>query len=249
MLCKTISGIHSKWLFALAILFLAACSKSDSGSTTTTNTDTSKVSTVLPTIKVYNVMDYGPVNVSINKTNLGDVAQYFPTAYKQALIGENNVSVSFGGLSALNQNINLLANNSYSMFIYRVAYNWKTSLVKDDLLTKPSSGNAFVRVLDFRTQAYVNYVSVRFYSPGNVPLDYTSRNFLDHESYNTYTAFKTIPAGTYTITIFNSSDNLMTVSNVAVESGKTYTMVMMTQASKTPGEALKDIRVDFQANQ
>jgi hypothetical protein len=214
--------------------------------TTTTDTTTKTTSTTVPKVRFFNVMDYGNVYAHINGSNIGGVALYYPTTYQSGVIGTNNIWVTFGSDTILNQNVELLAGKYYSCFVYRIGYNWMISLVSDDL-TAPATGNANVRILDFRTQAWFSYIGINFFSPGNSPLVFNNRNFLDHESYSSYSNFNTITAGTYTITLFTSTANLLTKS-YTFASTKTYTVVLMTQAGLTAAQALQAINVDIEQN-
>lgn len=229
--------------FLFLINLVIGCTKQiDSTISTTTTTTTSSTA---PNIRFFNVMDYGNVSIQLNTKSIGDVAQYYPTTYKIASIGTTNIKIIFGGGTAVDQNIDLLAGKSYSCFVYRVGYNWKISVITDDL-TKPTSNNSNIRVLDFRTQAYFDYVNIKFSSPGNSTLEYAKRNFLDHQSYDYFTNYKTILAGTYNFTIYNTTVNLLTKSNVLFESTKIYSVILMTQASQTAAEALQNIKVDVE---
>jgi hypothetical protein len=190
-------------------------------------------------------MDYGNVSISLNNGSTSTVAQYYPTSYKEGIIGTNSIIVSFGSNNVVSQSIDMIGGKYYSCFVYRVGYDWKISIVKDDL-TPPASGSCKVRVLDFRTQAYFDYVGLRFFSPGNLTLDYSNRNFLDHLTYDTYASFRSITAGTYTTTIFTSTDNVFTKTGVLLESGKIYTAVLMTPASLSRADALKNIKFDLE---
>ena len=229
-------------------LFSSCYKQLDTGTTTVTPTDTTKTtSTTPPKVRFFNVMDYGNVYPHLNNTNIGGVALYYPTIYQSGIVGTNNIWVTFGSDTILNQNVELVAGKNYSCFVYRIGYNWMLSIVSDDL-TVPATGNAKVRVLDFRTQAWFSYIGVNLFSPGNSPLIFNNRNFLDHESYSSYAAFTTVSAGTYTLTLFTSTANLLTKSNVALASTKIYTIVLMTQASLTAAQALQAINVDIEQN-
>jgi len=236
-------------LSIITITFFSSCYKQldSTTSTTTTTTDTTKTtSTTLPKVRFFNVMDYGNVYPHLNTSNIGGVALYYPTAYQSGVIGTNNIWVTFGSDTILNQNVELLAGKLYSCFVYRIGYNWMISIVSDDLTT-PATGNANVRVLDFRTQAWFSYIGVNIFSPGNSPLLFNNRNFLDHESYASYSGFNTLTAGTYSITLFTSTTNLQTKS-YTFASTKVYTIVLMTQASLTAAQALQAINIDVEQN-
>jgi hypothetical protein len=233
------------------LLGLAACTKVVDGSSTSTSTGsgtstgtTTGTTTGTANIRFYNVMDYGNVNVTLNSVAQGDVAIYYSTAYKQVAAGTRNIKVTFGGNTIVDVYVDLLGDKYYSCFIYRVGYNWRISVVTDDL-TAPSAGKAGIRVLDFRTQAYFNYVNVKIVSVGLDVLDYTNRNFLDHLSYDTYTTFKQVAAGTYNINVFNDTATLSSKTGVALGTGKIYSVILMTPADLTAASAINYINIDF----
>ncbi len=226
------------------ILGFTSCSKVVDSTTTPTTPTTPGTTTGTANIKFYNVMDYGNVNVSLAGSSVGDVAIYYSTTYRSVAAGSTNIKVSFGGSSVLDVNADLLSGKNYSCFIYRVGFNWRISIVTDDL-TAPAAGKAGVRVLDFRTQAYFNYVKIKFISPGTDVLDYVNRNFLDHLSYDTYASFKQINAGTYNINVFNDSATLSSKKDIAIGTGKIYSLVMMTPADLSAAAAINYINLDF----
>ena len=228
-------------IFILLVVF-ASCSKVVD-STTNTST-TSGTTTGTANIKFYNVMDYGNVNISLAGSSVGDVAIYYSTTYRSVTAGSTNIKIFFGGSSVLDVYADLLGGKNYSCFIYRVGFNWRVSIVTDDL-TAPAAGKAGVRVLDFRTQAYFNYVKIKFISPGTDVLDYVNRNFLDHLSFDTYTTFKQINAGTYNINVFNDSATLSSKKDIAIGTGKIYSLIMMTPADLTAAAAINYINLDF----
>ena len=195
-------------------------------------------------------MDYGNVYITLNNTNnLGGVAKYYPLSYTTGVVGTNNIIVTFSNDTIINQNVDLLAGKNYSCLVYRVGYSWFLSIVPDNLKT-PSVGNSEIRILDFRTQAWYSYIGVKLFSPGNTPLIFNNRNFLDHESYSGYENFDTIPSGIYTTTLFITSPtatNLTQVSDTLV-SQKIYTFVLMTQASLTAAKALNNIQIEQSVN-
>ncbi len=232
-------------LFFLGCVFITSCSKVVDNNSTVTNPPI--VSGVLPTVKFFNVMDYGDVSVQLNTTNIGNVALYYSSTYRVGIVGSNTISLSFGGNTVLTQKVDLVSGNNYSIFIYRVGFNWKISLVNDDLTT-PATGRAKVRVLDFRTQAYFDYIKVRILGLGIGQLDFTDRNFLDHESYESYKTFQSIAAGTYNIVVYNSTQNLATKSDYNFANGKIYSVVLMTRADLSAAAALTAIVPDVQVH-
>jgi len=239
--------------FVIAILFSSCYKQVDTTSTSTTDTTsttTGTTSTVPPMIKIFNVMDYGPVYVTLNNVAIdSSVKQWYPTRYKTAKIGTNTIVVKFGGdTTRVNVGVDLLAGNYYSCFIYRVGYNWKLAIVPD-IFTKPTAGKSAIRLLDFRTQAYFTYINFRIQSAGISSLTYTARNFLDFQSYGYFTSFDYITAGTYNYTIYdNSTSKTLKSGTETFESTNIYTLLLMTRADLSPTDALNYIDVDCETN-
>jgi Domain of unknown function (DUF4397) len=228
-------------ILLITLIGFTACSKVVDSTSTGTSTGTGTSNGTGSTngnanIRFYNVMDYGNVNVTLGGVSQGDVAIYYSTAYKQVAAGSTNIKVTFGGNTIIDVYADVLADKYYSCFIYRVGYNWRISIISDDLTT-PAAGKAGIRVLD--------YVKVRVVSVGLDQLDYTNRNFLDHLSYDTYTTFKQVAAGTYNINVFNDSATLSSKTNVVLGNGKIYSIALMTPADLTAADALKYINIDF----
>lgn len=207
----------------------------------TTVTPTPPITTSIPTIKFFNVVDQGKVTVKLNGTIVADsLAQYYPTAYITAKSDSNNIQLlkaSSRDTTLLNINVGLLKGKNYSCFIYKLGYDWKASLVIDNL-TAPDSGYAGIRILDFRTQAATNYVSINLFSLGFITYTgvypFIYRHFLDHTSFDFLTSFTPVLARPdYNIVVFNSSANLVIRSNINLASKKIYSMILMTPASIT----------------
>lgn len=233
-----------------ATLFSSCYKQVDNGTGTTVKKDTTKTNTTPPNIMFYNVMDYGNVYVILNNTNnLGGIAKWYPLGYTAGVVGTNNIIVTFSNDTIVNENVELLAGKNYSCFVYRIGYSWFLSVVPDNLTT-PSAGNSLVRLLDFRTQAWFSYIGVKFFSPGNAPLIFNNRNFLDHESFSGYEGFNTLPSGIYTTTLYittPTASNLTQQTDTLV-SKKIYTFVLMTQASLTAAQALQNIQIHQSSN-
>ncbi|MFY7900485.1 MAG: hypothetical protein ACOVNY_09905, partial [Chitinophagaceae bacterium] len=153
-------------LYFCFVIFLTACSKVVDDTNNGGNGSGGSTSTVVPNIKFFNVMDYGPVTVRLNNVTIGNSSLYNPTTYRVGVIGSNNISITFNNNQVLNQTVDLLAEKFYSCFFYRVGFDWKMSLVTDDITNIPT-GKIKIRALDFRTQAYFDYVKLRIISPGS----------------------------------------------------------------------------------
>ena len=118
-----------------------------------------------------------------------------------------------------------------------------------DNFTTPTSGNTAIRLLDFRTQAYFSYINFQLYSGGVFTIGFPARNFLDHQSFGSYTSFNSLAAGTYSYTIFdNSTGNKLLTGTQVLSSTSVYTVVLMTKADLSPTDALNYIQVDCERN-
>ncbi len=234
----------------MIIPFFIACSKYVSTQPTTTPINTTPGNGTFNSnyayIKFFNVMDYGGVNVLINDTAVAtNVAPYFPSTYLQATKTTTTIKIVFNNATVLTQTFDVLRGNFYSVFVYRVGYDWKMSFIKD-ILSAPPKGSANIRVLDFRTQAYFDYVKVRFVSPGTGQLDYINRNFLDHTTNSTLTQFQSLTAGNYTTYVFNDSTNLAIFKNINLDSASIYSAILLTPSSLSPAMALNAIKMDVE---
>ncbi len=220
--------------FILCSLFLTSCTKYTSPYTNT-NTDTSTVVVTAPKIKFFNVMDYGSTNVYLNKKQVTSVAKFYASSYITAVAGDNNIQLAFTDKNTLlNINQTLNNNTNYSCFFYKVGNEWKANIIKDDLPTSITKGFAAMRVLDFRTEAYFNYINVRLICPGFDIVDQKNRNFLDHTTYDGYTKFSTVGAGSYSIYMYNDTITSSWRKGVTIESQGIYSVVLTTPSNITP---------------
>ena len=227
--------IFNQSIIACFLLLLSSCTKYTTGVNTTTETPTTTVVTVAPSIKFFNVMDLGSTNVYLNSKQVTSVAKFYPSAYIAAKEGANNLQISFADKNTLlNVNPTLANNTKYSCFFYKVGYEWKYNLVKDELPTTLTTGFAALRVLDFRTEAYFNYINVRLISPGTDVIDQKNRNFLDHTTYDGYTKFATNGAGTYGIYMYNDTITSSYRKGVTIDSKGIYSIVLTTPSNITP---------------
>jgi len=248
-------------LLCLLVVLIAGCNKVVTTNTTTgTNNNNNNNNNPLnndtltdfPRIKFYTVMDYGntKVKVVLNSSTPVTIAKYYPSSqYLIANKGSNYITVYYPDTSAtstvLSMQEDLISGCYYSCFIYRVGYEWKLSLVKDDVSAPSIASNAKIRVLDFRTQAYFNYVNVRIYNTAIDEKNYYNRNFLDHETYSSNALFKEITAGSlYHVRIYNDSTILKQRDSVTFTAGKIYSIVLMTPSTLSPSAALTQIWPD-----
>ncbi|MBS1626968.1 MAG: hypothetical protein JSR09_07740 [Bacteroidetes bacterium] len=199
-----------------------------------------------PFIKFFNVVDYGNVGVSLNGSNVGSIAQYYPSIYTTGVNGTNNIKLTYNNNTISNIGVDMIAGAYYSCFIYRVGYEWKINVVKDDL-TAPATGYANIRLLDFRTQAYFDYINVRVYALGVDEITYKKRNFLDHTTYSTYTSFNSLAANSsYNCMIYNDTANLASKKGFPLNSGKIYSIILMTPTGLSAGNAIYNIAIDVE---
>lgn len=227
--------IFNQSIIVCFLLLLSSCTKYTTGVNTTTETPTTTVVTVAPSVKFFNVMDLGSTNVYLNSKQVTSVAKFYASSYITAKEGANNLQISFADKNTL-LNVNpVLANNTkYSCFFYKVGNEWKYNLVKDELPTTFNTGFAALRVLDFRTEAYFNYINVRLISPGSDVIDQKNRNFLDHTTYDGYTKFATVGAGSYGIYMYNDTITSSYRKGVTIDSKGIYSVVLTTPSNITP---------------
>ena len=201
----------SYFLFFLLIT-LASCIKyaEDPGTTTTPGTDT------VTAIKFFNLVEQGKIKIKLNgKVIIDSLAEYYPSTYITAKADSNNLQM----FKLSNGDTNLV----------------KISLVNDKL-SAPDSGYAGIRILDFRSQAYTDYVNVKLFSLGFFTYGdtgpFTYRHFLDHTSYDAYTQFVPVYARPdYNVVVYNTSTNLATRSSINLASKKLYSIILMTPST------------------
>lgn len=198
-------------------------------------------------IKFFNPVNFGSIGVSLNNSTVGTIGQYAATAtYYTAVNGSNTISITQGGYTILNVTVDLVAGNYYSCFVYKVGYDWKINIIKDDL-TLPGSKATNVRVLDFRTQAYYDFVRINIFSLGLDQYVDSNRHFLDHTSFDFYTKFHTLTAGSsYNIFVYNDSANLASKKGVPFLEGKIYSVILTTDATLSAADALKKISLEIE---
>jgi len=254
--------INSLIILGTLSVFIIGCNKTVTTNTGTNNNNNNNnynnnplnndTLTGFPRIKFYTVMDYGDtkVTVQLNSGTPITIAKYYPSSqYLIANSGSNAIKVFYPDTTTstvLNMQEDLLSGCFYSCFIYRVGYEWKISIVKDNVNPPSIASNAKIRVLDFRTQAYFDYVNIRVYNPGYDEKYFYTRNFLDHETYSSNADFKEVAAGYYHVRVYNDSANLKTRDSVSLKSGKIYSIILMTPSTLSPADALNNIFPDVQ---
>jgi len=199
----------------------------------------------LTSVKFFNVVDQGKIRVKLNGAFVTDsLAIYYPSAYINANADSNNIQlykVTSLDTALLSNNFLLQKGKKYSCFIYKEGYDWKVAFVNDNL-TAPDSGFSGIRILDFRSQAITNYVSIKLFSLGYFTygdaVPYIYRHFLDFTTYDFVTQFIPIYSRPdYNIVVYNSSTNLSSRSGINFQSKKLYSIILMTPASITSDTA------------
>ena len=198
-------------------------------------------------IKFFNPVNFGSIGVLLNNSTVGTVGQYAATtSYYTAVNGTNTIAITQGGYTILNISVDLVGGNYYSCFAYKVGYDWKINIIKDNLVMPPSK-SASIRVLDFRTQAYYDYVKVNIYSLGLDQYTDSNRHFLDHTSFDYYLQFRTLAAGSsYNVFVYNDTANLMIKKGIPFNDGKIYSVILTTDATLPAADALKKIGVEIE---
>jgi hypothetical protein len=197
-------------------------------------------------IKFFNPVNFGSLTVSLNNANVGTIGQYASTAsYYTGINGTNTIAITQNGITLLSIGVDLVGGSSYSCFFFKVGFDWKINVIKDDL-TAPTSKFANIRILDFRTQAYYDLVRLNIYSLGLDQYVDSNRHFLDHSTYSFYTKFKSVAAGTYTAYVYNDTINLTNKRNIVFTDGKLYSILLVTDATLSSTQAYNKISLDIE---
>ncbi len=213
-------------------LFYLSCTKYESNLNSSTATPEVIVP---PAIKFFNVMDLGETKVSLNAKQVTSVSKFYASGYITGVNGINNIKLnSSTNAGLLDVNPTMVNNNKYSGFFYKVGNEWKLNIVKDDMPANIVNGFAAIRVLDFRTEAYFNYINVRLISPGFAIIDQKNRNFLDHTTFDSYTKFQNIGAGTYSINMYNDTITSSSRTGVQIENKGIYSILLTTPTNIVP---------------
>ncbi len=174
------------------------------------------------------------MTVKLNNKVASSIAKYYPSTYVQAVEGVNALQLSLpNNTQLMNTSLTLLRDTKYSCFFYKVGNEWKYSLVRDEFTT-PAAGFMSYRILDFRTQAYFDYINVRMVNPGSEIIDVKNRNFLDHVTYSGLSQFKQGTAGKYNIFMYNDTLTTSQRKDVNIDSKGVYSVILMTPDNITP---------------
>jgi len=207
-------------VFALTgLVAFSSCSKDDEN--TTVNPDA--------TVKIVNVLpDAGDVNVYNGDNKLNSTAIGFGEATGYLSVAKGDATYSFkatiNGNTVLSAPVKFTSGN-YSLFATgTTGDNSTVGVLTEDNLDAPASGKAKIRFVHA--------------SP-----DGPTVNFLVNDSllnpnvgYKAASAFKEMPAGTYTIKLNNSGSGETAISKtgVVLAAGKIYTVVAQGLVSPTP---------------
>ena len=264
---KTIKWMNNSSIVLIALFFaFAGCTKyidntssgsSSSGGITTPVTvpvtggstgGTTGTTTGGVYIKFYGTLvNYGQVSVSLNSSRVATVSVNYPSTYIAALNGLNNIQIADNTGTVLNVNTPLTP-GYYSCFVYKVGYDYKISVVYDNL-TGLVNGFCGVRVLDFRTQAYYTplFLNTRIYYPGNAyELNQKGRHFLDVTTNSSLTNFTQLTAGSYNIVLYNDSTNFSRINYTTFAQGKFYSILLCTSPADSVNASLYNITLDIE---
>ena len=207
-------------IFALTgLVAFSSCSKDDEN--TTVNPDA--------TVKIVNTLaDAGSVDVfnGDSKLNSSAIAYGESTGYLSVAKGDAtfNFKATINGNTVLSTPVKFKSGN-YSLFAAGVAGdNTTMGILTEDNLDAPASGKAKIRFV---------------HASSNAP----TVNFLVGDSllnpnvgFKAASAFKEMPAGTYTVKLNNANSGEAAISKdgVVLQAGKIYTVVAQGQVNATP---------------
>ena len=203
-------------LFALlplfGLLFIAACEEEDDN-----NNDDDTTPATANVLVTHASPDAPGADLLVDSVIVNSSAMTFPnnTGYLEVESGTRNVQVNASGTSntVINADLDLMADNNYSVFAIDSLASISALVLEDDL-TAPAAGNAHVRFVHL--------------SPDAPAVDITSAGttLFPNTSFGEATAFSPVPEGTYTIDVLlnSTSDTALTVPDLVLENGKIYTV-------------------------
>jgi hypothetical protein len=163
-------------------------------------------------------------DVKVNTTGLS-----FPnnSGYLDVMSGQRNVKVNAAGTttSVINANVNLDANQNYTVFAINNLANIEALLLPDNL-TAPASGKAHVRFVHLSPDAPAVDIAVK-----NGPVLFSNRGF------KSATDFTPVDATTYNLEVRLAGTNtvVLDLPGVALQNGKIYTVFARGYASPPTG--------------
>jgi hypothetical protein len=181
---------------------------------------------LLPVIELGKIMivhaspDAPDVDILLDdvKKNGSPVVYLDNSDYLPALVGQRNLKINIAGTttSALNQNIAVAKDASYTVFAAGFASNLIPIVVKDSLVT-PATGKAHIRFIHLSPDAPA--VDIKESGSGGAVL-------FSNRAYRSVSNFISIDAGEYTLDamVAGSSVVAITVTGITFEAGKIYTV-------------------------
>ena len=163
-------------------------------------------------------------DVKVNTTGLS-----FPnnSGYLDVMSGQRNIKVNAAGTttSVINANVNLDANQNYTVFAINNLANIEALLLPDNL-TAPASGKAHVRFVHLSPDAPAVDIAVK-----NGPVLFSNRGF------KSATDFTPVDATTYNLEVRLAGTNtvVLDLPGVALQNGKIYTVFARGYASPPTG--------------
>lgn len=202
-------------LFALlplfGLLFIAACEEDDN------NNDDDNTPATANVLVTHASPDAPGVDLLVDDAVVNSSALTFPnnTGYLEVEAGTRNVKVNASGTSTtvIDADLDLMADNDYSVFAIDTLASISALVLEDDL-TAPSAGNAHVRFVHLSPDAPAVDITV----PG--------LTLFSNTSFGEATAFSPVPAGTYDVSVLVNAtgDTALNVPGLTVDDGKIYTV-------------------------
>lgn len=198
-------------LAVLPAMVLTSCDDDDDDDTT-------------PVVEIANVMvvhaspDAPGVDLLVDDAKVNTAALTFPnnTGYLEVPAGTRNIKVNAAGTTTtvIDADLDLEANENYSVFAVNTLSNIEPLVLMDDL-TAPASGNAHVRFVHLSPDAPAVDVAVT-----GGPVLFSGTEFKEAED------FAPVAAGSYDLEVrlAGTEDVVLTVPNVNLASGRIYTI-------------------------
>ena len=211
-------NLFKNLLMASAILFsLTACEDDDD----MVEAEKSRV------LVVHASPDAPAVDLLVDNVKVNAAALAYPgnTGYLDVASGNRNIKVNAAGTStvAINADVSLMANTAYSVFAFDRVSQIKP-LVLVDNLTAPATGKAHIRFMHLAPGA--PSVTVGVLTGSTFSPVFTNRPFETAATATANQNFTPVDAGTYTfdVRLADGTTSVLTVPNVALQSGKIYTV-------------------------
>ncbi len=208
-----------KSIFILGAAILASTMLFSSCEDEVTNTP----EPVVPVVELGRVMvvhaspDAPNVDILLDdvKKNTDPVVYLDNSEYLPAQAGQRNLKINIAGSSttALNQNITVVKDQSYTVFAAGFAANIIPIVVKDSLVT-PAAGKAHIRFIHLSPDAPA------------VDIRESGSTLFSNRAYRSVSNFIPIDAGTYTFNaiVAGSSVSAFNVTGITFSAGKSYTI-------------------------